>query len=103
MIAHIRSSHACVFVSVNCCSYRVRAFISQHLLQHHGFDFVAVEGDHPDTYQLNRYVQMHAGCKFKSAEEAMGSYKRYPRQCIAPVDRSPHGQRPWRTLQLIHW
>jgi erythromycin esterase-like protein len=61
-------------------SFRVRAFISQHLLQHRGFDFVAVEGDHPDTYQLNRYVQMHEGCSYRSAEEAMSGYKRFPRQ-----------------------
>lgn len=31
--------------------YRVRALISKHLIEKHGFSFVAVEGDFPDIYR----------------------------------------------------
>ena len=37
--------------------YRARAAISRHLIEHHGFNVVAVEGDWPDAATLDRYVR----------------------------------------------
>src|SRR3712207_3603955 len=37
--------------------YTWRARISQRLIQEKGFSFIAVEGDWPDCYQVNRYVK----------------------------------------------
>src|SRR6266700_3472849 len=37
--------------------YVWRARISQRLIQEKGFSFIAVEGDWPDCFQVNRYVQ----------------------------------------------
>lgn len=36
--------------------YSMRAQITRRLIEEHGFDAVAIEGDWPDTFQLNRYV-----------------------------------------------
>src|SRR5688572_23672234 len=37
--------------------YTWRALISQRLVKERGFNFIAVEGDWPDCYRLNRYVK----------------------------------------------
>jgi erythromycin esterase-like protein len=37
--------------------YRARAAISRQLIEHHGFNIVAVEGDWPDAATLDRYVR----------------------------------------------
>ena len=37
--------------------YRLRARLTKRLLRDHGFDFVAVEGDWTDCYNVNRYVK----------------------------------------------
>jgi erythromycin esterase-like protein len=37
--------------------YRTRAAITRHLIENHGFSFVALEGDWPDVAQLDRYVR----------------------------------------------
>ncbi|PWA04970.1 protein-L-isoaspartate O-methyltransferase [Flavobacterium psychrotolerans] len=39
--------------------YVWRAKITQRLIQEKGFSFVAVEGDWPDCYRLNRYAKGH--------------------------------------------
>ncbi|MBS1303310.1 protein-L-isoaspartate(D-aspartate) O-methyltransferase [Loktanella sp. SALINAS62] len=36
--------------------YRARAAITRHLVEHHGFNIVAVEADWPDAAAVNRYV-----------------------------------------------
>ncbi|KAJ3030144.1 hypothetical protein HDV00_009087 [Rhizophlyctis rosea] len=40
--------------------YRERAYITQRLVQEKGFTVVAVEGDWPDAYRINRYVEAFA-------------------------------------------
>src|SRR4051812_11383516 len=40
--------------------YTWRAALSQRLIQEKGFSFIAVEGDWPDCYQVNRYVKGYA-------------------------------------------
>src|ERR1044072_1761098 len=37
--------------------YTWRTEISKRLIQEHGFSFIAVEGDWPDCYRVNRYVK----------------------------------------------
>src|SRR5713101_3804242 len=37
--------------------YSWRARISQRLIQEKGFSFIAVEGDWPDCYQVNRFIK----------------------------------------------
>src|SRR5687768_8832134 len=37
--------------------YAERAVITRRLIEEHGFDAVAIEGDWPDTYRLNRFVR----------------------------------------------
>lgn len=54
--------------------YTWRARISQRLIQEKGFNFIAVEGDWPDCYGVNRYVKQHA-----SNEYATGVLKQFSR------------------------
>src|SRR5690242_8329309 len=37
--------------------YMWRAYITKHLIEEKGFNFIAVEGDWPDCYRLNRFVK----------------------------------------------
>src|SRR5436853_3230676 len=37
--------------------YRARAAISRQLIEHHGFNIVAVEADWPDAAAIDRYVR----------------------------------------------
>ncbi|MDB5166600.1 MAG: protein-L-isoaspartate O-methyltransferase [Candidatus Saccharibacteria bacterium] len=57
--------------------YAWRSRISQRLIAEKGFSFIAVEGDWPDCYQVNRYVKQypHSG---NSATEVLSRYKRWP-------------------------
>ena len=40
--------------------YTIRSYITQQLIKQKGFQFIGVEGDWPDCYQLNRYVKNYA-------------------------------------------
>ena len=57
--------------------YTWRTHISKHLIEEKGFNFVAVEGDWPDCYRLNRYVK---GYDFdnKSAFKVLHAFNRWP-------------------------
>jgi erythromycin esterase-like protein len=55
--------------------YRIRDRISRKLLKDSEFSFVAVEGDWPDLYRLNRYAKLGKG---KSAKQVMQSFRRWP-------------------------
>ncbi len=55
--------------------YRIRARITQELIEHEGFDFVAVEADWPDAYSINRFVQ---SSQSGSIEEAFQNFERFP-------------------------
>jgi erythromycin esterase-like protein len=61
--------------------YRLRAEITKRLIEEKGFSFVAVEGDWPDVYRVNRYAQM-AEAKTESedasAAEALRDFQRFP-------------------------
>ena len=57
--------------------YTWRAMISQRLIREKGFSFIAVEGDWPDCYRLNRYVKNYSGAG-DSAYEVLHSFNRWP-------------------------
>lgn len=56
--------------------YRTRAEITQHLIEEKQFNAVAIEGDWPDAYRVNRYVQGLS--READAVEALESFKRFP-------------------------
>jgi erythromycin esterase-like protein len=56
--------------------YAERASITRRLLAEKGFNAVAIEGDWPDAYRVNRYVR-GAGDD-ASAAEALSGFRRFP-------------------------
>jgi len=54
--------------------YRARAAITRRLIEHHGFDIVAVEADWPDAAALDRYVRGGT-----SAGAPTPPFQRFPR------------------------
>ncbi|XP_055346070.1 LOW QUALITY PROTEIN: uncharacterized protein MT2089-like [Paramacrobiotus metropolitanus] len=60
--------------------YRERALITKRLIEEKDFTCIAVEGDFPDTFTVNRYVQQlnKQTNAPKSAREALEEYNRFP-------------------------
>jgi erythromycin esterase-like protein len=56
--------------------YHERGRITQRLIEEKGFTAVAVEGDWPDAYSVNRYVRGVSDDAF--AVEALGDFRRFP-------------------------
>ena len=56
--------------------YRTRAQITRQLIFHGGFAAVAVEGDWPDSYRVNRYVRGEAAPQ--NAHSALIEFERFP-------------------------
>ena len=56
--------------------YRERARITQRLIEEKGFGAVAIEGDWPDAYRVNRFVRGRGGDTF--AVDALAGFKRFP-------------------------
>ncbi len=57
--------------------YRERARITKRLIGEKGFTAVAIEGDWPDAYRVNRYVSVAIGTD-ADAEEALRGFRRFP-------------------------
>jgi erythromycin esterase len=57
--------------------YTWRARISERLIREKGFSFVAVEGDWPDCYEVNRYVKGYPDSGM-NAREVLGAFERWP-------------------------
>lgn len=57
--------------------YAIRAELSKRLIVEHGFRFIAVEGDWPSCYRLNRYVKGDAEAG-STAREALRDFARWP-------------------------
>jgi erythromycin esterase-like protein len=57
--------------------YVWRHRISERLIREKGFSFIAVEGDWPDCYRVNRYVQGYDGSG-GTAEEVARGFERWP-------------------------
>ncbi|HEY0858781.1 MAG TPA: erythromycin esterase family protein [Albitalea sp.] len=56
--------------------YRERARITQRLIADKGFDAVAIEGDWPDAYRVNRFVRGGGDDEF--AVDALAGFRRFP-------------------------
>jgi erythromycin esterase-like protein len=56
--------------------YQQRAEITKRLIREKGFSVVAIEGDWPDSYRVNRYVR--ALDDIASANDALSEFKRFP-------------------------
>ncbi|MGZ4164327.1 MAG: erythromycin esterase family protein, partial [Tumebacillaceae bacterium] len=57
--------------------YTLRAELSKRLIERKGFNFIAVEGDWPSCYRLNRYIKQYPGSD-RTARDAMGDFERWP-------------------------
>lgn len=56
--------------------YSIRRYISENLMKHYGFKFIAVEGDWPACQKLNQYIQ--GNTRERSATEIMHKFERWP-------------------------
>jgi erythromycin esterase len=72
--------------------YVLRAQISKLLFEKKGFSFIAVEGDWPDCYRLNRYIKNYPDSG-KNAEEVLQTFNRWPTWMWAN----------WETVALAEW
>src|SRR5438445_1851482 len=57
--------------------YTWRTLLSQRLIREKGFSFIAVEGDWPDCYRVNRYVK-GTSSREESAREVLQAFDRWP-------------------------
>ncbi|OKP88254.1 erythromycin esterase family protein [Paenibacillus sp. P32E] len=57
--------------------YSVRAGLTKRLIAEEGFRFIAVEGDWPSCYTLNRYIKGYPDAA-DQAREALSDYTRWP-------------------------
>jgi erythromycin esterase len=57
--------------------YTWRAALSKRLVEEKGFSFVAVEGDWPDCYRVNRYVKGYEGGG-EGARDVLHAFARWP-------------------------
>ncbi len=72
--------------------YGWRAQLSARLIRERGFSFVAVEGDWPDCYEINRYVKAYAGAA-TSADNALRTFSRWPTWMWAN----------WEVVEFVEW
>jgi erythromycin esterase-like protein len=72
--------------------YTLRTQISKKLINEKGFSFIAVEGDWPDCYQLNRYVKNYVDSG-SSAFDVLHAFNRWPTWMWAN----------WETVALAEW
>jgi erythromycin esterase-like protein len=72
--------------------YTWRAAITKRLIQEKGFRFIAVEGDWPDCYRVNRYIK---GYEQQDAEahEVLKDFNRWPTWMWAN----------WEIASLVSW
>lgn len=72
--------------------YTWRMQISKKLIEKKGFSFIAVEGDWPDCYRLNRYIKNYPESG-ESAVEVLEAFNRWPTWMWAN----------WETVALAEW
>jgi erythromycin esterase-like protein len=56
--------------------YQFRSCITKHLIERHGLNAVALEGDWPDAYRVNRFVR--GGGPDRDASAALSGFERFP-------------------------
>jgi erythromycin esterase-like protein len=57
--------------------YTLRAELSKRLIREKGFSFIAVEGDWPSCYALNRYIKGYEGAA-ETPRDALRDFNRWP-------------------------
>ncbi|MDX5346910.1 MAG: erythromycin esterase family protein, partial [Hymenobacteraceae bacterium] len=57
--------------------YTWRTAISRRLIEEKGFTFIAVEGDWPDCFEVNRYVKGY-NKNYKSVHDVLKTFDRWP-------------------------
>ncbi|GAB2981406.1 hypothetical protein GCM10027049_16770 [Mucilaginibacter puniceus] len=72
--------------------YTWRAQISKRLIEEKGFNFIAVEGDWPDCYRLNRYIKGY-DTDHPNAFKVLHAFNRWPTWMWAN----------WETAALAEW
>jgi erythromycin esterase-like protein len=72
--------------------YTWRSYITRLLIREKGFNFIAVEGDWPDCYRLNRYIKNYPGAG-KNAFEVLKEFNRWPTWMWAN----------WEIVALAEW
>ena len=72
--------------------YTWRSAITRKLILEKGFNFIAVEGDWPDCYRINRYIKNYSGSG-DTAFEVVNSIKRWPTWMWAN----------WEVIALAEW
>ncbi|HVM86979.1 MAG TPA: erythromycin esterase family protein [Puia sp.] len=72
--------------------YMWRAYISKYLIEKKGFNFIAVEGDWPDSYLLNRFIKGY-DIENKSAFKVLHAFGRWPTWMWAN----------WEIVALAEW
>jgi erythromycin esterase len=72
--------------------YKWRALLSQRLIRDKGFNFIAVEGDWPDCYRINRYIKGYSGVE-ASAFKVLNAFDRWPTWMWAN----------WEIVALTEW
>ena len=72
--------------------YTWRTKISKRLIHEKGFNFIAVEGDWPDCYTMNRYIKNYDKTD-KNASELLYHFERWPSWMWAN----------WEVVALLEW
>jgi erythromycin esterase-like protein len=72
--------------------YTWRNYISKKLIEEKGFSFIAVEGDWPDCYRVNRYIKNYPSSG-KEAFDVLHAFNRWPTWMWAN----------WEILALAKW
>lgn len=72
--------------------YTWRAKLSQRLILEKGFSFIAVEGDWPNCYSVNRFVKGYPGAG-ENAREVLRAFTRWPTWMWAN----------WEVVALTEW
>jgi erythromycin esterase len=72
--------------------YTWRSYITQRLIKEKGFNFIAVEGDWPDCYRLNRYIKNYPNAG-TDAKEVLNQFNRWPTWMWAN----------WEIVALAEW
>jgi erythromycin esterase-like protein len=72
--------------------YTWRAALTRRLIRENGFNFIAVEGDWPDCYKMNRYIK---GLQYQDqkAEALLQDFNRWPTWMWAN----------WEVSALLNW
>jgi erythromycin esterase len=72
--------------------YTWRSHITKRLIKEKDFNFIAVEGDWPDCYRINRFIKNYTGIE-SSAREVLRTFNRWPTWMWAN----------WEIHALIEW